>query len=128
MKDVKETEFLPLKETQALLEIGFNEPRIGGFNHDMNGSIGPNMILRQQAFRFFRKEHKMTHFINTHITDGKHSCAVIHDMFRNGNLHPDLVKTGDKVGTAVVFDEYEDAEMACLKKMIALALNKSINK
>ena len=25
MKDVKETEFLPLKETQALLEIGFNE-------------------------------------------------------------------------------------------------------
>ena len=144
-----EKEFVPREQATALRDLGFNakcmayhgkQDTLMGmlYSNLYNGNMFHNAVATpsdkhldvfaptyRAAFKFFRKKYKMTHFINTHITDGKHSCAIIHDMFRKGNLHPDLITTGDKVGTAVVFDEYEDAELACLKKMITLALNKS---
>lgn len=144
-----EKEFVPRKQAAALRDLGFDEKCMAYhgrqdtmmgmlYSNLYNGNTFHNAIATpsemhldvyaptyRQAFKFFREKYNMTSFINTHITNGKHSCAVIHDMYNNKSLHPDLVKTEDKAGTAVVFDEYEDAELACLEKMITLALNKS---
>jgi len=52
-------EFLPLQETQILLDLGFNEPYLGGFCHNINGSMGAYKILHQTALRWFRKNHNI---------------------------------------------------------------------
>lgn len=59
MESASVIEFLPLKETRILLDLGFNEPYLGGFCHDINGSMGPYKILYQTALRWFREKHNI---------------------------------------------------------------------
>ena len=150
MEDIDlEKEFVQRERSAALRDLGFNEKCMAyhGKQSSMMGLLYSNLYngntfhnavatpsdkhldvyapTYRQAFKFLKKKYNMSPHINTHITNGKHSCSVIHDMYNNGSLHPDLITVGDKTGTAVVFDEYEDAEMACLDKMIALAKTKN---
>jgi len=50
-------EFLPLKETRILVDLGFNEPYLGYSHTGDLGSIGPYKILYQTALRWFREKH-----------------------------------------------------------------------
>jgi hypothetical protein len=105
-------EFIPYEQALALKCLGFDELCFGWYNerqtllwftqdnfwHDMDEAecIVP---LYQQAFRWFREKHGLRHFIE----------------FDDGHYNP-------VVQSSLVYycDTYEEAELACLNKLIIL--------
>ena len=107
-------EFTPCEQAIEINKLGFNQPCIAYYN------IAPFLkkpalnivkpfehewcvpaMLYQQAFRWFREKYNM-HFFAQYFTDGK---------WRGTHSKED-------------FDTYEEAELACLKKLIEIAKNK----
>jgi len=116
-------EFIPYDLALELKELGFDESCIATYRHDGDFNIveqnglfwevktNPNTHcaapLYQQAFRFFREKYFLGHGINpysldTHLIDLE-DC-IFYDI--------------DDVYT------YEEAELACLKKIIEIVKNK----
>ena len=123
-------EFIPYEQALALKELGFDEPCFAEYRQ-WNGNkpwlqlyqdlsdcstdpadyeyttecLAP---LYQQAFRWFREKYKM------HIISPDFGSKFKYKIF---NLH--LLKQGiefEKTG----FDTYEEAELACLIKLIEI--------
>jgi hypothetical protein len=117
-------EFVPYEQALALKELGFDEPCLGFYNHqgqlilmtqeDENSiqvyknsyvKLGKQYAvpLHQQAFRWFREKHGLRHFIEY---DNGHYNAVVQ--------------------SSLVYhcDTHEEAELACLKKLIEIAQSK----
>ena len=130
-----EKEFIPYEQALALKELGFNEPCFGfygGLNvlgdryswdtsgHNHNSDIGDSKnfhctkLLYQQAFRWFREKYGWLQII---IGDGL-----------NGNLNGygySILEEGwinfyDSLDESVIYDTYEEAELACLIKLIEI--------
>ena len=108
-----EKEFVPYQETLALKELGFDEPCLSYYEgesfsyHLATITSGDNYIipapLYQQAFRWFREKYDLYSFIER---DGSIFNAVCqHTLVR-------------------VCRTYEEAELACLKKLIEIVKNK----
>jgi len=111
-------EFLPYEEALALKELGFNEKCAAHYldeddlelkweiyrNLSFNTDNCVQAPLYQQAFRFFREKYGCTYSIGW-IND-----VVIH--FPIDNYTTTFVLRKNKT--------YEDAEFACLKKLIEL--------
>jgi hypothetical protein len=105
-------EFIPYEQALELKELGFDEPCLawhnsGRFFKDNYNNINSKMDfdyccalpLYQQSFRWFREKYNL--FISiTHYENG----YSINDLRR--------------------FDTYEEAEFACLKKLIEIVKNK----
>ena len=113
-------EFIPYEQALALKGLGFDEPCFAWYNQrqallssivygyeednflytqddmDEDQYIAP---LYQQAFRYFREKHGLRHFIE----------------FDDGHYNP-------VVQSSLVYycDTYEEAELACLNKLIIL--------
>ena len=132
-----EKEFVPYEEALTLKELGFDEPCFYQYvrDFDNDGELIPIVsdsnypILRnntqvsncsggdcfaaplyQQAFRWFRE--KYNYYISVFRT---------HD----GSWGVDLWLLGVHKPKATIFSEtYEEAELACLKKLIKIAKNK----
>ena len=129
-------EFVPYQESLELKELGFNEPCFGNWQ-DMKEETpwfsksyadNQNQYYGQlcsaptfsQAFRFFREKYGLkisfTYWngYNGFITRGayKYECYVIpeNDM--------SITVRGEKGN--VYFNTYEEAELACLKKLIEI--------
>ena len=105
-----EKEFIPYEQALALKELGFDEPCMS--SRDMNNGKGLIQIpLYQQAFRWFREKHKL-HFTITSISQ------------ESWQWH--ITKPGESLGK--LYDEdfytYEEAELACLNKLIELIKTK----
>ena len=116
-----EKEFIPYKQALALKELGFDEPCFGYYTGDKKHLVlRPNMGRRnedlndivctsplyQQAFRWFREKHNMDSY---HI-------EPTNNMF--GNFYGVLgLRTATFNGG---FKTYEEAELACLKKLIEI--------
>ena len=117
-------EFVPAKEALELKELGFDEPcftyykndqlsdilelvknsEMENVNNEVNGYISAPTF--SQAFRFFREKHN--YYISVFRT---------HD----GNWGVDLWLLGVHKPKATVFGEtYEEAELACLIKLIQI--------
>jgi hypothetical protein len=110
-------EFIPYEQALALKGLGFDELCFGWYNerqtllwftqdnfwHDMDEAecIVP---LYQQAFRWFREKHGLNHFIEIDV-----DCEP---GYYNAYVQCSLVYHGDN---------YEEAELACLKKLIELS-------
>jgi hypothetical protein len=106
-------EFIPYEQALALKELGFDELCFGWYNQkqallwfdqdnfwdnmDEGQCIAP---LYQQAFRWFREKHGLRHFIEYDYG------------YYNAVIQPILVYSH--------CDTYEEAELACLKKLIEL--------
>ncbi len=113
-------EFVPYEEALALKELGFDEPcfavyfnttqqlyfdkYINEFNKDVR-TLAPTF---SQAFRWFREKYKM------HIINPDFGSKFQYKIF---NLH--LLKQGKESGKTG-FNTYEEAELACLKKLIKI--------
>lgn len=140
-----EKEFVTYQETLALKELGFNEKcfkmsqhkKTCEYHEQPNGcplhnlhcgypectidkSITPIPIpTYSQAFRWFRKEYNLVHRINK--DGGWWVCAIL-----------DLNDEEDQ-GTVEIYiedtypDTYEDAELACLQKLIEIVKTKNGN-
>jgi hypothetical protein len=108
-------EFIQYEQALALKELGFNEPCFawygptGIFNDwDKTDTIAP---LYQQAFRWFREKHKLSG-TPQYFTGGFY-CYTINDM-------KDTEKS-NRLFTE--FETHEEAELACLIKLIEIVKN-----
>ena len=117
-------EFIPYEQALALKELGFDEPCFGLWNLN-NGKYEVDIIgvckyskefkyrevlapLYQQAFRWFREKYQL-HSTITSISQ------------ESWQWH--ITKPGESLGK--LYDEdfytYEEAELACLEKLIEMA-------
>jgi hypothetical protein len=134
-----EKEFVPYNRALKLKELGFDEPCLGGYiylqgsgtfelafykyrNVDFNttSNIYVSAPLFQQAFRFFREEYEIPSFIQSRYDRFK--GKVVHRYSYGNNKigflkHPESVNYWEHI---VDFESYEEAELACLDKLIEL--------
>ena len=104
-------EFINYNQALALKELGFDEPCMA--SKDMNNGHGLIQLpLYQQAFRWFREKHQL-HSTITSISQ------------ESWQWH--IAKPGESLGK--LYDEdfytYEEAEDACIDKLIEIVKNES---
>jgi hypothetical protein len=116
-------EFVPYELALKLKEIGFNEPCLKSYGDDgllnqNDHSLYLSAPTFSQAFRFFREKYKpeelnfYIHLLNTYSTP-KHY------------LHCYTIRRGVSVIEVATRDTYEEAEQACLIKLIEIVETKS---
>ena len=116
-------EFVPYEEALALKELRFNEPCLASYfhagkrlhiteyiNYGEYTTIAPTF---SQAFRFFREKYGLKSWIQEHTAD-----TFIYE------IRPHKL-TDYKEGEVYVYEVYEEAELACLKKLIEIAKEKN---
>jgi hypothetical protein len=127
------TEFIPYKQALELKELGFDEPCFGYYHEDKSLTY-TNMVfqntnsfwqinnkiisapLYQQAFRWFRDKKLSDVSINRHgEADGGYSYRweIVYEYGVHEERH-------FKMG----YNTYEEAELACLNKLIEIVKNK----
>ena len=124
------SEFIPMDLALRLKALGFNEPCFGYYKAEYEDGINPlpiNLILEQnkassnvfyktsaptfqQAFRFFREKYGLIGWI-----EGKQMYA-----YRIESTIP----TDDQLNK-YPFRKYEEAELACLEKLIEIVESKT---
>jgi len=142
-------EFVPYQESLELKELGFDEPCFKMSEHRKvceeqskpegcqlhNLHCGyPNCTIDQsitpiplptfsQAFRWFREKYGYSHSITQHeIIEGQTDLLYIdeseefQDIGWLARVEPDFIK---------IFKTYEEAELACLRKLIEIVKNKN---
>lgn len=115
-----EKEFVPYEQALALKELGFDEPclawhnskRLFINNYDNCNSKMPfeyccSLPLKQQVFRWFREKYNLFGCIDLQPA---HWFVRIDDKIKNHYL--------------LRFETYEEAELACLKKLIEITKTK----
>ena len=124
-------EFAPYELAVKLKELGFDEPCFGFYLEDgtwtpasysREGTVYPSntdllpewcaATLFQQAFRWFREKHQLY-------------CGILTEYSYGGQLHAYHI-TGKRQGDVSIggFNTYEEAELACLTKLIEIVEQK----
>lgn len=116
----------------ALKELGFNEPCLFPFYHngetidciyaDLCNYNAGNLISAptySQAFRFFRKQYKLNHSIETGSDAMKYATLLYESRPQIAYIY-----TSDEKIYMGEYAEYEEAELACLKELIKIVKNK----
>jgi hypothetical protein len=75
--------------------------------------------LYQQAFRFFREKHNLFGCIDLHTSTPIHWYIRIDDIIKNDYIY-------HSEDNDLKFKTYEEAELACLKKLIEIVETKQI--
>jgi hypothetical protein len=113
-------DFIPYEEALALKELGFDEECLDGYNKygklwgmrfDNQSTVNDacSAPLFSQAFRWFKQNHKLKFYIREDIwNEGCYVHILMQDEYEN-------------VGA---YSTYEEAELACLKKLIKLVKQK----
>jgi hypothetical protein len=132
-------EFIPYEQALALKELGFDEPcfmtylngkldkEIFLFNHSIRSHSTQEFIsapLYQQAFHFFREKYGLMHIINPYDFTAEINYLnkrVVNDVYGDFIPHDHLV---DDEGEEIKHLSYEEAELACLKKLINICKKK----
>jgi len=125
-----EKEFVTYEQALALKELGFDDECFAFYNGkfldstDYNFDDGTSkdiglcikVPLKQQVFRWFREKYELrTSIIRCSIK--KEGGIVIGDGFRIFKYGKDTISTIEK-------ETYEEAELACLKKLIEVVKTK----
>jgi hypothetical protein len=109
-----EKEFVPYTEALALKKLGFDEPCFVGYSTSTEkleyysrpivtkDSFTVDSPTYSQAFRWFRENHKLGHMIN----------GIGYESF--------LMNIGGIITVFPMFKTYEEAELACLIKLIEI--------
>jgi len=116
-----EKEFVPYEQALALKELGFDEPCIKYYWTDgmltktygspFNYNKINNLIsapLYQQAFRWFRENYEIDSWVFKNLNI-KYSVSIIKNKKAIGNLSQ--------------YNDYKEAELQCLKKLIEIVKN-----
>ena len=121
-------EFIPYEQALELKELGFDEPCFGRYDgRDENKgkiwyempNLGKGWIpvkdvlspLYQQAFRWFREKSFICHVTND-LSDSCYDEIYVYVMTKG---------YGDLIDRSEEYRTYEEAELACLKKLIEIA-------
>lgn len=121
-----EKEFIPYEQALELKELGFNENCFRSYLYQYEEWIISDLThdghcplmapLYQQAFRWFRKKYNLSSQIHPLTSSGQ---FIWHYLVRDISEYLtefDLEK--------FTFNTYEEAELACLKKLIEIVKNK----
>ena len=129
------TEFIPYEQALELKELGFDEECFGYYDIDNGYAIGYAFCYSNvksqlengcsaptfsQAFRWFREKYNLNGILN-HYPNTKLWDFSVHDLTWSGKEFIEHVKKEDR---SVKYSTYEEAELACLKKLIEIAKNK----
>lgn len=123
------SEFVPYEESLELKELGFDEPCFGlyappsktVFLHHYGLLTAKEQVLAplyQQAFRWFREKYSLIHNIDR---DGGYWITSITNFSRE---EYDTPKTSYIHPSEYEGEEYEDAQLACLRKLIEIVKKK----
>lgn len=129
MNELKK-EFLPHQEALALKDLGFDEPCLMYWNDYGRTSINRFQLLNnidewcqdyieaplyQQAFRWFREKHGLVHgiIIGDIVKFEKGIPSYSGAVWYSKNVNFTHLKNVD-------YSTYEEAELACLKKLIEI--------
>jgi hypothetical protein len=128
-----EKEFVPYELAVKLKAIGFDEECFGAYHNEnyldlqseeFDYSYAVKAPLFQQAFRWFRDKHNVRQNIMDFIDDEvgiewDYEIATIGtDLDENGNYKPLIEYSTDDENRK--FKTYEEAELACLEKLIEI--------
>jgi hypothetical protein len=111
-----EKEFIPYEQALALKELGFDEPCLGNFADDENHTLftngnrpgKTNAPTYSQAFRWFREKYKL-------------EPEIVSDMFGYvGSIVDRNKPIKIRLSPINLFQTYEEAELACLDKLIEI--------
>lgn len=115
-------EFIPADETTELMLLGFEDPTIAYRTQgvitllDKPRFMMASCILYQQAFRWFREKDYDVELTSHKNKKGENWYSFIIVPFKTRraiySTNPDVYKT------------YEEAELACLRKLIEIVKNK----
>jgi len=119
-------EFIPYEQALALKELGFDEPCFGYYNYngshffkykprtdDKNLTKAP---LYQQAFRWFREKHGICSWIERLYTEYSVAYYKTNEEYKkdaSSKMHNLIISLKE-------YSTYEEAELACLKKLIEI--------
>lgn len=120
-------EFIPYEQALELKELGFNEGCFkcyfpdGDLDFNIENGYYNNLTLSQrvaaplyqQSFRWFREKYGLRYYIEYN------SRCHNYDLILPTNLS--FLTVFSYIDT---YDTYEEAELACLKKLIEIAKNK----
>jgi hypothetical protein len=116
-------EFIPYEQALELNELGFNEECLAVVNVNsyelkiINGSYNEELYLPiplyQQAFRWFREKYKC-----------ESSVISLHLPFESYREYQFVITHPTSEVVEANFNTYEEAELACLKKLIEIVKNK----
>ena len=117
-------EFVPYELAVRLKALGFNEPCIGFYNIDLNvlpiinepyvTTSKDSAPLYQQAFRWFREKYEL------------YSTIMFRVSMEDNNEYWDWLIKGEEV-VYRHFKTYEEAELACLIKLIEIVVQQKQN-
>ena len=121
-------EFVPYEPSLALKELGFNEPCLGNFADDEKHTLFTNgnrpgkvdAPTFSQAFRWFRKKYNIDAWVQPFVAQSKKNIPYLPDESYGYFIFKDGVFVCDKVDLL----EPEEAELACLIKLIEIVKNK----
>ena len=122
-------EFVPYEQSVELKELGFDEPCFGSYqlieNRDYENGLKINHIIGLNTLNGIRN-----HNYKDEITNAPTFSQAFRWFRENHNLHHEIEYNGyEYVGyvsgmTANIFKTYEEAELACLKKLIEIVKSK----
>jgi hypothetical protein len=125
-------EFIPYEQALALKELGFDEPCLASYYRagkrlDVCEYIkhGEYTILAptwSQAFRWFREKYNLRGFIGFRPNVKKFDHHI-YDMSLLG-IEYAKQRTMEEYNKDPLVGTYEEAELACLKKLIEISKNK----
>jgi len=119
-------EFVTYEQAVALKELGFDEPCIAMYNSNGFLFIGEELSiaetevlapLKQQVFRWFREKYQVFTYIHLYRTDMDGTALEFEYYYR----FPKRFKSE----TVRKFKTYEEAEQACLDKLIEICKTKN---
>ena len=119
-------EFIPYQQALELKELGFDEACFGFWNlmNDnsewffdtkiiMNCFNYVKAPLYQQIFKWFRKNYNLFGCIDLQVCTPPHWFIRIDKIIENDYVYHSEDEN-------LIFDTYEEAELACLKKLIEI--------
>jgi hypothetical protein len=125
-------DFIQYTEALELKQLGFDEPCFGVYAtkdgyvrksaYDENGDAP----TYSQAFRFFREKYDLDYSLLPESSSGHRLSTrtfniVIYKYHMNMNVQSEIVRIDGKI---VRYNKREEAELACLKKLIEIANDK----
>lgn len=124
---MEKDEFVTRKQALALKELGFDEHCLATWEKDIKypqrwdwdfelrnstnqeDEVECTAPLKQQVFRFFREKYNIIGIIEVGYTEGKNVFSYV------------IWRESDDDWTDDIYDTYEEAENACIDKLIELA-------
>jgi hypothetical protein len=133
-----EKEFVTYELALKMKQLGFEEPCLACYynagekldidEYVRHGQYTVLAPLFQQAFRWFREKYDFSHSINKTYR-GQYMPYVngeeLLDMDTEKKVDDNVI---DDFGYKWLYDSYEEAELACLEKLIKIVEENELNK